>query len=133
VLDGGAALAQDVATAVRTLRGECWYDSTLGVPYFQAILGQRVSLSFLKQAFIAAGMIVPDVASIRCFLTGPGPGREIGGQLQITSVSGQISVAETGNLFGTLPWWVNAVSPEASAPIVTPSDYGPPDYGPPDF
>lgn len=110
VNSGGLALAQDVACAVRTFKGECWYDATLGVPYFQRILGHRVSLQFMKQAFVAAGMVVPNVASIKCFLTGPGPGRNVGGQLQITSADGQVSVVETGSLLGTLPWWVSAVS-----------------------
>jgi hypothetical protein len=114
VNSGGVALAQDVASAVRTFRGEQWYDWTLGVPYFQQILGRRVSLQFVKQALVAAGMTVPDVASITCFLTGPGAGREVGGQLQIRSTSGQVAVAETGNLLGTLPWWVSAVSEEAA-------------------
>jgi hypothetical protein len=135
VNSGGIALAQDVASAVRTFRGECWYDSTLGVPYFQNILGLRVSLQFLKQALVTAGLVVPDVASIKCFLTGPGSGREIGGQLQITSSSGQVSVVETGNLLGVAPWWVSAVSGDIAAtpPMAGGSDFGPPDFGPPDF
>jgi hypothetical protein len=99
-----------VASAVRTFQGECWYDTTLGVPYFQNILGYRISLQYMKQAFVRAGMIVPDVASITCFLTGPGLNRSVGGQLQIKSRSGLISVAETGNLLGVAPWWVSAVS-----------------------
>ena len=34
------ALAQDVASAIRTFLGEVYYDASLGVPYFQDILGQ---------------------------------------------------------------------------------------------
>lgn len=112
VASGGVALAQDVASAVRTFQGEQWYDRTLGVPYFQRIFGGKIpSLQFLKQAFINAGMIVPNVASIAVFLTGPGPNRQLGGQLQITSVDGQVSVAQTGNLLGAAPFWVNAALP----------------------
>jgi hypothetical protein len=110
---GGVALAQDVASAVRTFRGECWYDATLGVPYYENIFGRRVPLQFMKQAFAAAGLIVPNVASIKVFLTGPSRGRVIGGQLQITSVDGQIAVIQTGNLLGIAPWWVQAASEEA--------------------
>ena len=113
VRSGGIALAQDVASAVRTFQGECWYDSTLGVPYFQNILGKRVSLQFIKQALIAAGSIVPGVASIVCFLTGPGKDRVVGGQLQITSATGQIVVAQTGDVLGTEPWWSSGASYEA--------------------
>lgn len=114
VARGGVALAQDVASAVRTFRGEQWYDATLGVPYFQNVLGQRVSLQFVKQAIVAAGMRVPNVASITCFLTGPGLGRAVGGQLQITSADGQVVVAETGSLEGELPWYISAVSRAAA-------------------
>lgn len=113
VAKGGEALAQDVASAVRTFLGEAWYDGTLGVPYYENILGRRVSLQYLKQVFANAGLIVPNVASIKIFLTGPSLGRVIGGQLQITSVDGQIVVAQTGNLLGVAPWWVQAASEEA--------------------
>ncbi|MCG3462739.1 hypothetical protein L7G72_12900 [Xenorhabdus bovienii] len=33
------AVAQDVACACSTFLGECWYDTTLGIPYYQRILG----------------------------------------------------------------------------------------------
>lgn len=102
-------LAQDVASAVRTFLGECWYDFTLGVPYFQQIfVGHRVSLQFVKQALATAGSIVPGVGSIAVFLTGPGTSRVVGGQLQITSTSGQVLALSAANVSGSLPWWSNA-------------------------
>lgn len=105
---GGQALAQDVASAVRTFKSECWYDRTLGVPYFQNILGYRVSLQFVKQALVTAASIVPGVASIACFLTGP-VNRAVGGQLQITSQTGEgVPPVSTGDVVGQLPWWSNA-------------------------
>ena len=33
------AVAQDVACACKTFLGEAWYDTTLGIPYYQRILG----------------------------------------------------------------------------------------------
>lgn len=108
VTTGPYAIAQDVASAVRVFLGECWYDATLGVAYLQQILGQKPSLQFMKAQFIAAGLTVPGVASIACFLTGPGPSREVGGQLQITSNDGTLVIAETTNLQGVAPWYVNA-------------------------
>ena len=113
VATGGTALAQDVASAVRTFRGEAWYDITLGVPYYENIFGQRISLQYLKQAFIAAGMIVPNVAQIKVFFIGPTSSRTIGGQLQIFSADGLVAVVLTGNLFGVAPWWVSGASEEA--------------------
>lgn len=108
VLTGGLALAQDVASAVRCFRGECWYDTTLGVAYFQNVLGYRVSLQFVKQNLVAAASIVPGIASIACFLTGP-VNRVVGGQLQITSQTGEdVPPVATGDVIGALPWWTNA-------------------------
>lgn len=107
VQTGALALAQDAASAVRTFQRECWYDWTLGVIYYQAILGFRVSLQFVKQNLVAAASVVPGVASIACFLTGP-VDRVVGGQLQITSQTGEVVAISTGDLLGALPWWVNA-------------------------
>ena len=75
VATGAYALAQDVASAVRTFQGEMWYDVGFGVPYFQQILGKLPSLAFVKQKLIAVAVTVPGVASVACFLTGPNAGR----------------------------------------------------------
>lgn len=110
VATGPEAIAQDVASAVRTFLGEVWYDTTVGIPYFQQILGKRPSLQFMKAKFIAAGKTIPGVVGIKCFLTGPGPRREVGGQLQITDDGGTVSVVTTAS-FVTRFWFVQAVSP----------------------
>ena len=104
------AEAQDVASAVRTFRGEAWYDTTLGVPYFQQILGQLPSLQFMKAQFVAAAMTVPNIASVACFLTGPGPDRAVGGQLQIVDVDGYPVPVVSSPQLGVAPWYVSAVS-----------------------
>ena len=103
------AEAQDVASAVRTFRGEVWYDTTLGVPYFQQILGHLPSLQFMKAQFIAAAMTVPNVASVRCFLTGPGPDRVVGGQLQIVDSDGVATPIVVTGQMGVLPWYVSGI------------------------
>lgn len=108
VAKGQYAIAQDVASAVRTFLGECWYDVSQGVPYFENILGYRPSLQFMKSRFIAAGMTVPGVASIVCFLTGPGTARMVGGQLQITDDGDNLLLVETTQLQGVAPWYINA-------------------------
>jgi hypothetical protein len=113
---GRAALAQDVASAVRVFLGELWYDTAQGVPYFQrsiqerSILGKPASYQFMKAKFVGAGLTVTGVASIRCFLMGPGPNRVIGGQLQITDVDGITAVLQTPQI-GVLPFYVSAVDP----------------------
>lgn len=117
VATGRYAIAQDVASAVRTFLGELWYDTTQGVPYFQQILGMMPSLQFMKSQFVAAGLTVPGVSSIKCFLTGPGRSREVGGQLQIIDDNGNMIVVNTTNLQGIAPWYVNAASPDASGQL----------------
>jgi hypothetical protein len=61
--DPDASIAQDVASAIRTFLGECWYDTTLGLPYFEAILGQRPPRSLVVDQIQQAALTVPDVAS----------------------------------------------------------------------
>lgn len=106
---GGSALAQDVASATRTFRGECWYDGSLGILYYQDVLGQRVNLQLFKQQLATEGQKVPQVSAVKVFLTGPGPGpdRRVGGQLQVYSNGQLVSVAQVDDMSGTLPWWVN--------------------------
>jgi hypothetical protein len=110
------ATAQDVASACRLFLGELWYDTTQGMPFFQKILGYLPSAQFLKSQFIAAAMTVPGVASVVCYLTGPGATRTLGGQLQITDIAGGVSVAGTNAFQGEAPWYVNNVTPPAGYP-----------------
>jgi len=63
--DQDSSIAQDVASAIQTFLGECWYDQTLGLPYFQKILGQRPPASFVRAKLIAAAFTVVGVESVR--------------------------------------------------------------------
>lgn len=111
VATGAYAIAQDVASACRTFLGEVWYNINLGMPYLQQIFTLQTSINYVKQSLIVNGSTVPGVATITCYLTGPGEDRTIGGQLQITDNLGNlIAVVQTTNLAGDLPWWVNAAS-----------------------
>ena len=47
--------AQDVASAVRTFLGECWYDTSLGLPYWQQILGKLPPAVYIEQTLIMNG------------------------------------------------------------------------------
>ncbi len=57
------ALAQDVASAVRTFLGEVWYDTTEGIPYWTEILGQLPPASLLIELINQAALTVPGVVS----------------------------------------------------------------------
>jgi hypothetical protein len=81
------SIAQDVASACRTFLGECYYDTTQGVPYFQEDLGQNPPLSVLKAGLIAAALTVPEVQSAVVYVSGV-VGRNVSGQIQCVTTSG---------------------------------------------
>jgi hypothetical protein len=83
------SLAQDAASACRTFTGECWYDTTVGIPYFSQILGQPINVQLLKQLYTNIAKTVPNVVGARAFISG----------LQNRSVSGQVQVTPNGALF----------------------------------
>ncbi len=87
------ALAQDAASAIRTFVGECYYDAAKGVPYFQSILGQSPSASYLTARFEAAALTVPEVVTARCYLQNLDNDRVLRGQVQITDASGAVTAA----------------------------------------
>lgn len=94
VADEPYALAQDVATACRTVQGECWYDTSRGVPYFTQILGRTPSAQVIKSAFIQEALRIPDVASAKCYLQAV-ENRQLTGQIQVTSATTGQTVAAT--------------------------------------
>ena len=86
------ALAQDAASAIRTFIGECWYDTTIGIPYWSQILGQQPPIELVKQWLIAAALTVPDVVAAQVFLTSIN--RVISGQVQVTNAAGVVTTNE---------------------------------------
>ena len=63
------ALAQDVASAIKTFRGEVWYDGTKGIPYFEEILGFLPPISLIVERMKNSALTVPGVVSTRIDLT----------------------------------------------------------------
>lgn len=67
------ALAQDVASEVKTfqvqdgptdpIEGECWYDTTIGIPYFAEILGHSPPVTLYQEYNVQAALRVPGVVS----------------------------------------------------------------------
>jgi hypothetical protein len=84
------AVAQDSASAVRTFKGEVYYDTTVGVPYFQQILGKRPPLALVKAEVSAAALTVPGVLTAQTFITSV-VARKVSGQLQVTDSTGATS------------------------------------------
>lgn len=86
------AIAQDVASACKTFLGECWYDTTYGVPYLQQVLGQLPSLSIIQALLVTAAQTVPDVNNPVVLITGF-QDRALTGEVQFTNGAGLPIVA----------------------------------------
>lgn len=90
------ALAQDAACACKLFRGEYWYDTTLGVPWLQQLLGvSPPPMTLIKQLLTAAALTVPDVTEVLVFLTNYDPRtRVLGGQVQVYQGNAIVAVTD---------------------------------------
>lgn len=82
------AIAQDVASAIRTFQGEVWYDNRLGIPHFEQVLGHWPPLPLVQSLITQEALKVPEVARARVVITGIS-GRTLAGQVQIIDTAGQ--------------------------------------------
>ncbi len=98
-ISGAAAVAQDVATQLSTFLGECWYDSTQGVPYWQQILGKLPPASLVASLLEAQALQVPDVAAAVATINSINAKRGAVGQMLITDTDGNTSVIGFGNTY----------------------------------
>lgn len=96
---GGIAVAtapyqieQDVASAVRTFLGECYYNTTIGAPYFEQVLGYAPPLALLKALIVQQALRVPGCGNPVCFISSI-TGREVRGQIQFTNNGTTAAVA----------------------------------------
>ena len=62
------AIAQDVASAVKTFQGEVFYDTTIGVPYFGQVLDQFPPIALFKSLVEQAALTVPEVVKAQCLI-----------------------------------------------------------------
>lgn len=86
------SLAQDAASAIKTFLGEVYWDTTLGTPWLERILGQRPSIALIKSILAAQAMTVPGVSKAVVFITSIDD-RTVTGQVQITPTTNTQTVA----------------------------------------
>lgn len=89
--DNDSSIAQDVASAVRTFKGECYFNNTLGMPYFESIFGKAPPNSFVtsnikQQAFTISGVNSVNVVGIGL------QGRTLKGVIVLNSPNSPITV-----------------------------------------
>ena len=81
------SVAQDVASATRTFLGECWYNTNLGIPYWQQILGELPPLNYISQKMIEQSMTIPNVVEAKVTFQSFS-NRVLSGQIQIIDTDG---------------------------------------------
>ena len=93
VADVPYATAQDVSSAVRVFRGECWYNTALGLPYLAGVLGRNQSAALFRADVAQAALDVPNVARATCVLASLGADRKLSGQIYLTLQNGSTTLA----------------------------------------
>lgn len=87
------ALAQDVASAIKTFLGEVWYDNTLGIPYLTQILGETPPIVVFQEYMVKAALTVPGVVSATCVVQSFNRDtRKVIGQVQFVDSNGKSGI-----------------------------------------
>jgi hypothetical protein len=82
------ALAQDVASAVKTFMGEVYYDTTQGIPYWTQVLGKLPPAALLIEMINTSALTVPEVVTVQTGFTSF-TGRGLSGQIEFVDVNNQ--------------------------------------------
>ncbi|MFT8720684.1 hypothetical protein [Acetobacter sp.] len=85
------SVIQDVACALRVFLGECYYDTTKGLPYMQNILGQYQSISVFREQARQVAMSVSGVSDAQVVLTGINAKRQLAGFVVVATSDGTVS------------------------------------------
>ncbi|MGP4254566.1 hypothetical protein [Escherichia coli] len=88
------AVAQDAACACSTFLGECWYDTSLGVPYYQRILGHWPGTQLINTKLASEAKKLPYVQSAFCTVTVANSDRTATGVMTITDTNNIQSIIE---------------------------------------
>ena len=87
--------AQDVASAVRTFLGECWYDTSLGLPYWQQILGKLPPAAYIEQMISIQSLTIPNVISAEAAIV-DFTDRDVRGVILITDADSNTAIVAFG-------------------------------------
>lgn len=87
--------AQDVTSAVRTFLGECWYNTNLGLPYWQKILGQLPPIGYIEQQINEEALTIPNIISAQTSIVSF-VNRSIDGVILITDADSNPAIVPFG-------------------------------------
>ncbi len=88
-------VAQDVASAIRLFLGECWYDTSKGVPYLTDVLGHSPPPTYFQTLIENAALTVPTVVSATCTIASL-KDRTVTGDVTFTTDNGQTQTVVIG-------------------------------------
>ena len=92
VASGTYALSQDASSAVRLFQGEWVFDTTIGIPYFQQVLGKNPPIDLIRRHQRDAALTVPGANSVAVYYSSITDG-QLAGQVQVTGANGAVSTA----------------------------------------
>ena len=92
VSDNPYSIAQDVACACSTVQGECYYDDTLGIPYYDKVFARQVGLQYLQSKLQAEALKLPYVRLASCTLTNDRIQRQTTGVIAVVDENNESSV-----------------------------------------
>lgn len=79
---------QDVASAIRVFAGECYYDTSKGLPYMRLILGRSQSAGVFRTQAQQAALTVPNVTAAKCVITAISAQRQLSGTIFLSLSDG---------------------------------------------
>lgn len=91
IANDGYATAQDVASACLVFSGECYYDTTLGIPWKTEVLGKQPSPGFIQQKMQEEAMKLPIVDKALASVFFDRATRSTRGTIRITDINGSNS------------------------------------------
>lgn len=88
------AVSQDVACACSTFLGEAWYDTSLGIPYYERILGHWPGTQLINTKMATEAKKLSYVQSAFCTTTVGKNTRAVSGVMTITDTNNNQSTIQ---------------------------------------
>ncbi|ELY2767206.1 hypothetical protein C3O72_02885 [Cronobacter sakazakii] len=93
IADESYSVAQDVASACLVFSGECYYDTTLGIPWKTDVLGKRPTPSFIQQKLQSEALKLPIVDQALANVFFDKNTRSMRGTIRVTDINGNTAQA----------------------------------------